>query len=60
MMKGAKSLAAYFAKHSERPCYKATIRRLYPKVAGNHFSEHEPRSNNFAQKRRPLLNDLNG
>lgn len=25
MVNGAKSLTAYFAKHSERPCYKATI-----------------------------------
>jgi glutathione S-transferase len=25
MVKGAKNLAAYFATHSERPCYKATI-----------------------------------
>jgi glutathione S-transferase len=25
MVKGAKNLAGYFAKHSERPCYKATI-----------------------------------
>ena len=25
MVNGAKNLAAYFAKHSERPCYKATI-----------------------------------
>jgi glutathione S-transferase len=25
MVKEARSLAAYFAKHSERPCYKATI-----------------------------------
>jgi glutathione S-transferase len=25
MVKGAKNLAAYFAKHSERPCFKATI-----------------------------------
>jgi glutathione S-transferase len=25
MVNGAKNLTAYFAKHSERPCYKATI-----------------------------------
>ena len=25
MVKGAKNLSTYFAKHSERPCFKATI-----------------------------------